>query len=500
MTARTRRSLLTALLAAFGVWVAVLAVYQVDDAYITYRYAENIAHGIGFVFNAGERVEGVSCFLWTLVLSLVAAMGLPLPVVTPILTGIAGAVTVALLPSVSASARGREAADAFDLGAAALLAASPAFAYWSVGALETVPYTLLLVLAFRGHVRESARGSGARSAVWMGLATLMRPEARLLAAALGVDRARKGAFRPVVAWCGLVAAFYAPFLVFRRLYFGDWLPNTYYAKAGGDLLGNVEAGGAYTARFFSSLCPSFGEHDAVTAAVGGAVLAALVVFGLRRPALRGAALIVVALLVAVLLEGGDWMILHRFFVPALPFVAVLVAAAVGAIADRATRKNARTVSEIALALGVAMIASLLTYGLSQRNGGSGLVVNAAGYSHAHRDIALFIKGRAHPGDAIAVMDVGIIGYLSGLEILDISGLTTPEIAHAPGRFMDKEFPPSLVLAKAPRFMVLVQGFPADTRISDDPEFRAHYRLLLQRNQRFNWKPPSEYWLGVFERM
>ena len=238
----------------------------------------------------------------------------------------------------------------------------------------------------------------------------------------------------------------------------------------------------------------------MTAAVGGAVLAALVVFGLRRPALRGAALIVVALLVAVLLEGGDWMILHRFFVPALPFVAVLVAAAVGAIADRATRKNARTVSEIALALGVAMIASLLTYGLSQRNGGSGLVVNAAGYSHAHRDIALFIKGRAHPGDAIAVMDVGIIGYLSGLEILDISGLTTPEIAHAPGRFMDKEFPPSLVLAKAPRFMVLVQGFPADTRISDDPEFRAHYRLLLQRNQRFNWKPPSEYWLGVFERM
>ena len=39
-----------------------------DDALITLRYAENIARGHGPVWNIGERVEGVSSPLWTLLL------------------------------------------------------------------------------------------------------------------------------------------------------------------------------------------------------------------------------------------------------------------------------------------------------------------------------------------------------------------------------------------------------------------------------------------------
>ena len=36
-----------------------------DDAFITYRYARNLARGEGLVFNPGERVEGYTNFLWT---------------------------------------------------------------------------------------------------------------------------------------------------------------------------------------------------------------------------------------------------------------------------------------------------------------------------------------------------------------------------------------------------------------------------------------------------
>src|SRR5262245_40897395 len=36
-----------------------------DDAFISFRYAHNFAHGHGLVFNPGhERVEGYSNFLW----------------------------------------------------------------------------------------------------------------------------------------------------------------------------------------------------------------------------------------------------------------------------------------------------------------------------------------------------------------------------------------------------------------------------------------------------
>src|SRR4029079_4952501 len=41
-----------------------------DDAMVSLRYAWNLAHGDGLVWNPGERVEGITSFLWTLYMSL----------------------------------------------------------------------------------------------------------------------------------------------------------------------------------------------------------------------------------------------------------------------------------------------------------------------------------------------------------------------------------------------------------------------------------------------
>src|SRR5690348_12504444 len=58
-----------------------LGVYMPDDAYITYRYAENLATGHGLVFNAATPpVEGYSNLLWILLLALLAQFGLSVPV------------------------------------------------------------------------------------------------------------------------------------------------------------------------------------------------------------------------------------------------------------------------------------------------------------------------------------------------------------------------------------------------------------------------------------
>ena len=37
---------------------------NIDDQYIIYRYAVNLANGHGFVFNPGEKIEGFSSFLY----------------------------------------------------------------------------------------------------------------------------------------------------------------------------------------------------------------------------------------------------------------------------------------------------------------------------------------------------------------------------------------------------------------------------------------------------
>jgi len=50
----------------------------IDDAYISYRYAHNLIEGQGLVFNTGEYVEGFTNLLWTLMMTVPEALGLPL--------------------------------------------------------------------------------------------------------------------------------------------------------------------------------------------------------------------------------------------------------------------------------------------------------------------------------------------------------------------------------------------------------------------------------------
>jgi hypothetical protein len=47
---------------------ALLFDFVSDDAYISFRYARNLAEHGQLVFNLGERVEGYTNFLWTVLL------------------------------------------------------------------------------------------------------------------------------------------------------------------------------------------------------------------------------------------------------------------------------------------------------------------------------------------------------------------------------------------------------------------------------------------------
>ena len=60
----------------FGAWQAWELRFVQDDAYISWRYADNLARGLGLVWNEGERVEGYTNFLWTVILAIPHRLGL----------------------------------------------------------------------------------------------------------------------------------------------------------------------------------------------------------------------------------------------------------------------------------------------------------------------------------------------------------------------------------------------------------------------------------------
>src|SRR5215813_13482476 len=69
----------------------------VDDAYIFARYADNLARGVGAVFNAGERVEGFTSAAWMLILAGIRPFTSRLDIAALILSAAAGVCVCALV-------------------------------------------------------------------------------------------------------------------------------------------------------------------------------------------------------------------------------------------------------------------------------------------------------------------------------------------------------------------------------------------------------------------
>lgn len=289
-----------------------------DDAYITFRYAFNLAEGNGLAFNPGERVEGFSNPLWTLLLSgLYALTGAAIPDIARTL-GLLLSIGTLLLVSWIVTRSDESPTHPLVLSLLFILLC-PGFHVFGTAGLEGPLLAFLIVLAVAFSLPSSARIRLA-SAFAMGLAGITRPEAPLYALLLFIAtinpalslrrQARVEGPRlllmilPMLGW-----------QIFRFLYFGTWLPNTAIAKVPG----------------------VFGEFidfpEYVTpwlVAAGGPLLvllwAVLPPRSERFPLIERMCLALVGgNLIFVAYARGDWMTFGRFIAPIWPVVSLTLA-------------------------------------------------------------------------------------------------------------------------------------------------------------------------------
>jgi hypothetical protein len=181
-TRSERRLLACGGAAALLVGHALVFDFVCDDAFISFRYADNLVRHGELVWNLGEKVEGYTNFLWTMVMAGVLALGLD-PVPWSKMLGITCSLgTIAVVVRFGLrSCGGRGGASPWDTLPGWMLAAAPAYACWSTGGLETALFTLLATLAFTGYLRERAdRARRPLSGVCFALAAMTRPEGVLL--------------------------------------------------------------------------------------------------------------------------------------------------------------------------------------------------------------------------------------------------------------------------------------------------------------------------------
>jgi len=205
-----------------------------DDAFISLRYARNLATGNGLVFNPGERVEGFTNLCWTLLEALWLALDLPALDIMRVVGGAAALALVVLLWAEAGGASFRTSPGrslAAGLGAL-LLASNATLAVWSASGLEE---TFFALLVFAGYAAFLRHRDPLASVLWL-LATMTRPEGALafgLGAAVRASaliRTRKRPSRTELAAGALYAAGFCSLLAFRLVYYGSAVPNTFYVK------------------------------------------------------------------------------------------------------------------------------------------------------------------------------------------------------------------------------------------------------------------------------
>lgn len=426
-------------------------------------YVRNFLAGHGIVYYpGGERVEGFTSPLWFLLLTLSGWVGAPLPSAANTLSLICGTLSVFSAFFIYQKLFCKNTSiwnSAWALVAGVALASDASFAAWSSSGLESSLFALIILWLFWFY--ESKQPAWSVFLLLL-LASLARPEGVLLAAPLCVGFFLRGKLKQAAIWGGL--AWLAPLVLLlfvRYSYFGDWLPNTFYAKhdfGGPELL---RRGFYYLYTFLvprpllwlALLWLFFSKQERKTALLWFAWIGVYVT--------------------GVVVEGGDHFALHRFFVPILPLW-TMASVRVLQIGYQKILPLFNHNKQRRLAVTSALLAGLSLYAYSWQlfhydnrdayrfSTGARRYLSEVEWTKNWLEIGLWLKQRYPENTMIAVSTAGAMPFASELPSIDLFGLNTREIARTPIQQRDRLYAgheksnPEFVLGQRPAY---IQLFP-----------------------------------------
>ena len=432
-----------------------------DDSYITFRYAANYADGHGLVWNIGERVEGYTNFLWLALLIFFHSFGAPYLLAAKTLgamSGIAAIIVMFRLAREIAPESGLRAS----LAVAGLIAGNYAFVYWTIAGLETPLFAALIFGAFLLYHRRSWL-----LAPLITLAALTRPEGALLAMFFPLHRlmATHRLPRWELSVTALAILLGLPYVAFKLSYFGELIPNPFYAKTGWDLE-QLRAGMKYAWEFARDFW------------LGGLFILPALIWFRRLPDIARAALAFSLLYVAyIVVVGGDVLKVGRFF---LPVVGPLALASVIAL-EVGVRRAWATWAFAGLTLAAALWAPLDMVRAYH--------AQESGFNTKMTNVANFLLEHGEKDFSVATPTIGVIGYkLLGHEVIDMVGLTDTAVARHPqepipgisSSWRERKYNAEYILRRAPNYILFSTSVkpssPGERALFLYPAFLDGYRM------------------------
>jgi len=422
LRAVTLKSIVAFLLLALT-FLAMVSRYwalTIDDAYISARYAWNAAHGAGLVFNPTDHVMGYTNLLLVLIETAVYSWGGD-GIVAAKSVGVVAALT--LLGLTYALAYQLDAKRWRSVGTIAVvsLILFPELALGAVIGLESALFAAFFTASIWIFVRWIWHGDGGYLAqgilaVTLLCTTLTRPEGLGLAfflfgAHLAITwHSQRHAPPPLgkvarsLLWLPCYLLLLLPVLLWLNSYYGSPIPNTFFAKtSAGVAWEKYRVGIGYIARWISAT------------GVFWILPASLLPFFLRQVSttMRLFGLLVLWWLAYVTYTGGDWIQGFRFMLPILPLLYLLGASGIVQIweAFKSSLNHLTLTSQKLLAI-LLLSAIWLPAGTALRDNQEEAMAWANGYSAAHHMIGSWLAAETPLTTTVALMDVGIIGFVS----------------------------------------------------------------------------------------
>ena len=434
---------------ALGLYAVVSRLWAAEDAYITFRYIDNLLHGYGLVYNIGDRVEGFTHPLWLILVTIPAALGIPIRAGALLLSLGLTVASLILLTFYSKDGKGNVVALPLAL---VLLLIHTGFRDFSVSGLEFPLVCLLLVWFYQSYLKHDLLGKPILHGTLLALLYLTRPELVLLILSFYVVLAWqvtrlyvlkrrehiRQTWRDILRLSLPLVLLAGGYHLFRWLYYGAFFPNTYYAKDG---LGSYWSQGIRYFLHFWHYSPIL-----LLALVGWIGLIAVSrrfrsqAFGSPRRYVMLAQAALLALYVVRL--GGDFMA-YRFLLPSMVILVMLLSDSLNYLIQSQSRL--RLVGMILL-LGTLMFV-LFPINAPQRRG---FIADERQeydlYHPAYR--ALFeepvshnwyqlglqlrqLQERTQYPLVIAIGNIGYLGFAAGptVTIVDVFGLVDKQVAH-----------------------------------------------------------------------
>jgi len=451
----------------------------IDDAFITFRYAQNLLAGEGLVYNPGEQVLGTTTPIYTLLLSGLAAFvggsRANFPLLALLVNAVADGVTCWMLPRLGERLGFRAAGIATGL----VWAIAPWSVTFAIGGLETSVLVGLATATFYLHLTHRPVGAAAAGA----LALLTRPDALLFLGPLAIGRAlqiRKSAppGRP-----GELFAFGAPlvaWLAWSQVYFGSPIPHSLFAKSVAYQI-PAEAG---LVRLLQHYATPFLEHELLGAGairVGIVLYPALFLLGAlsaTRANREGWQILAYPGLYLLAFAIANPLLFRWYLTPPLPmyFLGLFIGAS-RVSKDLRSRVPLLGFATLALASTASAWDWTPDHGARRPAPKMAFIELELLYEHT----AELVETRLSSNQVLAASDIGALGYYTGARILDMLGLVSAEASQyypaPPSMYViNYAIPPDLVRDLKPDMVVMLEVYGRNGLLLD-PAFQESYQLV-----------------------